>query len=52
MIGRATGIGGYYEAVTHSGVTLAPVVARALTAEILRGEIDPLVSTFRASRIS
>jgi glycine/D-amino acid oxidase-like deaminating enzyme len=52
MIGPVAGIGGYYEAVTHSAVTLAPIVARALTAEILQGEVDPLVSTFRASRIS
>jgi glycine/D-amino acid oxidase-like deaminating enzyme len=52
VIGRAAGIDGYYEAVTHSGITLGPIVARALTAEILHGEIDPLVSSFPASRLS
>jgi glycine/D-amino acid oxidase-like deaminating enzyme len=52
VIGSAAGIDGYYEAVTHSGITLGPIIARALTAEILRGEIDPLVSSFRASRLS
>ena len=52
VIGSIAGIDGYYEAVTHSGITLGPIVARALTAEILHGEIDPLVSSFRASRFS
>jgi glycine/D-amino acid oxidase-like deaminating enzyme len=52
VIGRAAGIHGYYEAVTHSGITLGPIVARAITAEILHGDIDPLVSSFRASRLS
>jgi glycine/D-amino acid oxidase-like deaminating enzyme len=51
VIGKASGIDGYYEAVTHSGITLGPVVGRALAGEIIRGEIDPLVSPFRASRI-
>jgi glycine/D-amino acid oxidase-like deaminating enzyme len=51
LIGRPAGIGGYYEAVTHSGITLGPIIARVLTAEILHGEIDPLVSSFRASRL-
>jgi glycine/D-amino acid oxidase-like deaminating enzyme len=51
LIGRAGDLSGYYEAVTHSGITLGPIVARALTAEILHNEIDPLVSSFRASRL-
>jgi len=50
-IGRATSIDGYYEAVTHSGITLGPILARVLTAEILHGEIDPLVADFRATRL-
>ena len=51
VIGNASGTGGYYEAVTHSGITLGPVVGRTLAGEIIRGEIDPLVAPFRASRI-
>jgi glycine/D-amino acid oxidase-like deaminating enzyme len=51
LIGRASDISGYYEAVTHSGITLGPILARALTAEILRDQIDPLVSDFHASRL-
>lgn len=51
-IGKATAIDGYYEAVTHSGITLGPVLARMLSGEILDGHIDPLVASFRASRLS
>lgn len=51
LIGRADDTAGYYEAVTHSGITLGPIIGRALTAEILHGQIDPLVSNFRASRL-
>jgi glycine/D-amino acid oxidase-like deaminating enzyme len=51
MIGKATDIDGYYEAAMHSGITLGPIAARALTAEILHGRIDPLVSSLRASRL-
>jgi glycine/D-amino acid oxidase-like deaminating enzyme len=50
MIGSVPDVPGYYEAVTHSGITLAPVVARTLTTEIVDGRIDPLVAPFRASR--
>jgi glycine/D-amino acid oxidase-like deaminating enzyme len=50
VIGKANDIDGYYEAVTHSGITLGPVVGRMLAAEIVDGQIDPLVSQFRASR--
>jgi glycine/D-amino acid oxidase-like deaminating enzyme len=49
-VGKATAVDGYYEAITHSGITLGPILARALTAEILHGEIDPLVAGYRASR--
>jgi glycine/D-amino acid oxidase-like deaminating enzyme len=50
VIGPASDIDGYYEAVTHSGITLGPVIGRTLAAEIVDGHIDPLVSPFRASR--
>jgi glycine/D-amino acid oxidase-like deaminating enzyme len=51
VIGKASDVDGYYEAITHSGITLGPIVGRALTAEILNDQIDPLVSSFRASRL-
>ena len=50
-IGKAGDIDGYYEAVTHSGITLAPLVGRLLAAEILHGHVDALVAGFRASRL-
>jgi glycine/D-amino acid oxidase-like deaminating enzyme len=51
-IGAASEIHGYYEAVMHSGITLGPFVGRALAGEIVHGRIDPLVASFRASRLS
>jgi glycine/D-amino acid oxidase-like deaminating enzyme len=50
-LGKAGDIDGYYEAVTHSGITLGPVVGRMLAAEIINGYIDPLVAPFRARRL-
>jgi glycine/D-amino acid oxidase-like deaminating enzyme len=49
-IGTLPAIPGYYEAVTHSGVTLGPLIGRLLAREILTGEIDPLIAPFRADR--
>ena len=45
-----TGVPGYYEAVTHSGVTLGPLLGRLLAREILEGEVDPLLSSYRPDR--
>jgi hypothetical protein len=36
--------------VTHTGSTLGQILVSALTAEILRDQIDPLVSGFHASQ--
>lgn len=41
---------GYYEAVTHSGVTLGPLLGRLLAREIVAGEVDPLLAPFRPDR--
>jgi glycine/D-amino acid oxidase-like deaminating enzyme len=49
-VGALSQIPGYYEAVTHSGVTLGPLVGRLLTREILAGEVDPLIAPFRPDR--
>jgi glycine/D-amino acid oxidase-like deaminating enzyme len=51
-LGKASQIDGYYEAVMHSGITLGPIAARTLTAEILHGDVDPLAASFRASRLA
>lgn len=51
-VGALSGIPGYYEAVTHSGVTLGPLLGRLLSLEILTGEVDPLIAPFRPDRFS
>ncbi|WP_206066510.1 FAD-dependent oxidoreductase [Nonomuraea composti] len=51
-VGAVPSLPGYYEAVTHSGVTLGPVLGRLLAAEILTGERDELLADFRPERFS
>lgn len=46
-VGAAATIPGYFEAITHSGVTLAPLIARSLTAEILGREPEAGFDPFR-----
>ncbi|MEE2041121.1 FAD-dependent oxidoreductase [Nocardiopsis sp. CT-R113] len=41
---------GYYEAVTHSGATLGPLLGRLAAAEILSGRRDPLLTPFTPDR--
>jgi glycine/D-amino acid oxidase-like deaminating enzyme len=41
---------GLHLAVTHSGVTLAPILGRALAEELIRGQRDPLVERFGLHR--
>jgi len=49
-IGAVSAISGYYEAVTHSGVTLGPLIGRLLAQEILNGTIEPVAAPFRPDR--
>jgi glycine/D-amino acid oxidase-like deaminating enzyme len=51
-VGGLSRLPGYYEAVTHSGVTLGPLVGRLLAREILTGEVDPLIAPFRPDRFA
>ena len=51
-VGALSRIPGYYEAVTHSGVTLGPLIGRLLAREILTGEVDPLIAPFRPDRFA
>src|SRR5215212_4372013 len=50
-VGALSKIPGYYEAVTHSGVTLGPLIGRLLAREILTGAVDSLIAPFRADRL-
>ena len=49
-VGAVPSVPGYYEAVSHSGITLGPVLGRLLAAEILTGERDELLADFRPER--
>jgi glycine/D-amino acid oxidase-like deaminating enzyme len=51
-VGAVLAMPGYYEAVTHSGVTLGPLLGRLLAREILGGEVDNLISLFRPARFA
>jgi glycine/D-amino acid oxidase-like deaminating enzyme len=50
VVGPQDGAAGYYLAVTHSGVTLAPFLGRVVAEELLRGRPDPRLAAFRPDR--
>ncbi len=49
-VGAVPSVPGYYEAVSHSGITLGPVIGRLLASEILSGRRDELLADFRPER--
>lgn len=49
-VGAVPSVPGYYEAVSHSGITLGPVLGRMLAAEILDGARDAMLADFRPER--
>jgi glycine/D-amino acid oxidase-like deaminating enzyme len=51
-VGAVASIPGYFEAVTHSGITLAPLIARSLSDEILGKAHDRLFDAYRPERIA
>lgn len=50
VVGSVPGAPGAYVVCTHSGVTLAAILARLVAAEIRTGEADPLLAPYRPSR--
>ncbi len=52
VVGWMPGISGYYVAVTHSGVTLAPFIGRAVAEEIARARVVPQLEPFRPARFA
>lgn len=50
--GAVSTIPGYYEAVTHSGVTLGPLLGQLLAQTIISGETDPLLAHFSPDRFA
>jgi glycine/D-amino acid oxidase-like deaminating enzyme len=51
-VGAVSAVPGYYEAVTHSGVTLGPLVGSLLAREILTGKVDAAIFPFRPDRFA
>lgn len=51
-IGPVPGTDGAYVAVTHSGVTLAPVVGRLVATELLEATADPVLDDYRPARFA
>jgi glycine/D-amino acid oxidase-like deaminating enzyme len=50
-VGRIDGVEGLYISVTHSGITLAPVLGALGAREILGGARDPLLAPFSPNRL-
>ncbi len=48
--GAMPGIAGYYMAVTHSGVTIAPHLGKLVASEVVCGEMHRELETFRPDR--
>jgi glycine/D-amino acid oxidase-like deaminating enzyme len=49
-VGAVDGLGGYFEAITHSGITLGIIIGRLLSQEVLEGTVDELLRPFRPGR--
>lgn len=49
-VGAVPAVPGYYEAVSHSGITLGPVLGHLLASEILSGRADGMLADFRPER--
>ena len=49
--GAVPGIDGYFETVTHSGVTLGPLLGRLMSRIVLEGAVDPLLGEFSPVRL-
>jgi glycine/D-amino acid oxidase-like deaminating enzyme len=52
IVGPVAGMAGYWEAVTHSGVTLAPFLGRVLASELMGGPRAALLESFRPQRFA
>jgi glycine/D-amino acid oxidase-like deaminating enzyme len=52
VIGAVPGVKGLYLIVTHSAITLGPLLARLAATEILGGASDPGLAMFRPDRFS
>jgi glycine/D-amino acid oxidase-like deaminating enzyme len=51
VVGAISGLEGLYVIATHSGVTMGPLLGRLAAREILTGEKDDRLATFRPERL-
>lgn len=49
-VGAVPSVPGYYEAVSHSAITLGPLIGRLLASEILCGRTHAMLADFRPER--
>jgi glycine/D-amino acid oxidase-like deaminating enzyme len=52
VVGALPGVSDVYVAVTHSGVTLAPILGRYVTQEVMTGSRAEALATFRPERFA
>lgn len=52
VAGRLPGVANAFVAVTHSGITLGPLLGRLMAEEIAGAQPDPLLTDFRPERFS
>lgn len=50
IVGPVPGLDGFYIAVTHSGVTLGPLLGRLVATELLTGTPEPRLAPYRPDR--
>jgi glycine/D-amino acid oxidase-like deaminating enzyme len=50
IVGPVPGLSGFYVAVTHSGVTLAPLIGQLVAQEVTTGQPSPLLAEYRIER--
>ena len=50
IVGPVPGTSGFYIAVTHSGVTLAPLIGQLVAQEVTSGQLSPLLAEYRIER--
>ncbi len=50
IVGPVPGFSGFYVAVTHSGVTLAPLIGELVAQEVTTGHPNPLLAEYRIDR--
>jgi glycine/D-amino acid oxidase-like deaminating enzyme len=50
IVGPVPSVAGFYVAVTHSGVTLAPLIGQLVAQEVTTGESSPWLAEYRLER--